>query len=73
MEVGPGGSRREAGRLRLSLGDHAGVLWRHREGLADTLQMGCSGQGIWHFCHRALAGPLTAFCLPAGKSAGEKG
>lgn len=49
------------------------VLWRQREGSADTLQIGCNVQGIWHFCHRAPAALLTAFFLPAGKSAGEKG
>lgn len=50
-----------------------GVLWRQSEGRPDTLQIGCNVQGIWHFCHRALAALLTAFFLPAGKSAGEKG
>lgn len=36
-------------------GTGSGVLWRQRERSADTLQIGCNAQGIWHFCHRALA------------------
>lgn len=44
-----------------------GVLRRYREEPDDILWIGCNVQGIWHFCHRALAAPLTAFSLPAGK------
>lgn len=39
---------------------HPGVLRRRREEPADILWIGCNVQGIWHFCHRALAALLTA-------------
>lgn len=70
MEVG---AWRQEGGAGVSLGEHPGVLRRLREESADILWIGCDVQGVWHFCHRALAARLTSFFLPAGKSTGEKG
>lgn len=51
----------------MRLGEQLWVLRRRRAEPDDILWIRCNVQGIWHFCHSALAALLTSFSLPAGK------